>query len=115
MFEDERKVFELEYFSLDGYLCYGFEMYLIYEFCVMCFMVIFYFCMGKVVFCYCMLLMGGFSVEDRGCGYFLFGGVDGGCGFGLFWCWELNWSLIVWEWELGGCMRFLEVDKVIYV
>ncbi|VBB77301.1 Putative tRNA-specific adenosine deaminase subunit [Podospora comata] len=114
LFEDERKVFELEHPSPDGYLCHGLEMYLTHEPCVMCSMAILHSRMGKVVFRHRMPLTGGLSAEDRGCGHPSLGGADGGRGLGLFWRRELNWSLIAWEWESGGCMRPLEVDKAIH-
>jgi len=112
--EDERKVFELDHPSPDGYLCHGLEMYLTHEPCVMCSMAILHSRMGKVVFRHRMPLTGGLSAEDRGCGHPALGGADGGRGLGLFWRRELNWSLIAWEWESGGSLRPLAVDKAIH-
>ncbi|KAK1750005.1 cytidine deaminase-like protein [Echria macrotheca] len=109
--EDERKVFDIDHPSPDGYLCHGLEMYLTHEPCVMCSMAILHSRMGKVVFRHRMPLTGGLGAEDRGSGHRSLNGADGGRGLGLFWRRELNWSLVAWEWESSGCLRPLPVDE----
>ncbi|KAK4460309.1 tRNA-specific adenosine deaminase subunit tad3 [Cladorrhinum samala] len=112
---DEKKVFELEHPSPDGYLCHGLEMYLTHEPCVMCSMAILHSRMGKVVFRHRMPLTGGLSAEDRGQGHPSLKGADGGRGLGLFWRRELNWSLVAWEWESSGALKPLTVDHAVHV
>ncbi|KAK3988138.1 tRNA-specific adenosine deaminase subunit tad3 [Cladorrhinum sp. PSN332] len=112
---DEKRVFELEHPSPDGYLCHGLEMYLTHEPCVMCSMAILHSRMGKVVFRHRMHLTGGLSAEDRGQGHPSLKGADGGRGLGLFWRRELNWSLVAWEWESSGAMKPLTLDWAIHV
>ena len=110
LLEAEQRVFELDHPNPDGYLCHGLEMYLTHEPCVMCSMAILHSRMGKVVFRHRMPLTGGLCAEDRGCDHPRLKGADGGRGLGLFWRRELNWSLVAWEWESGGCVRPLPVD-----
>ena len=111
---DEKKVFEQEHPSPDGYLCHGLELYVTHEPCVMCSMAILHSRMGKVIFRHRMPLTGGMCAEDRGRGHPRLAGTDGGRGLGLFWRRELNWSLVGWEWESNGCLRPLPVDKAIH-
>lgn len=112
--EDERKVFDLDHPNPDGYLCHGLEMYLTHEPCVMCSMAILHSRMGKVAFRHRMPLTGGLCAEDRGAEHPSLNGADGGRGLGLFWRRELNWSMIAWEWESGGCLKPLNVDMAVH-
>jgi tRNA-specific adenosine deaminase 3 len=112
--DDEKKVFEQEHPSPDGYLCHGLELYLTHEPCVMCSMAILHSRMGKVVFRHRMPLTGGLCAEDRDSKHPVLNGLDGGKGLGLFWRRELNWSLVAWEWESGGCAKPLLVDHAIH-
>lgn len=114
LLESERKVFEEDHPSPDGYLCHGLELYLTHEPCVMCSMAILHSRMGKVVFRHRMPLTGGLCAEDRGCEHPSLNGADGGRGLGLFWRRELNWSLVAWEWDYGGCVQQLPVDMAIH-
>ena len=90
----ERECFHQNHPNEDGYLCHGLELYVTHEPCVQCSMGILHSRMGKTAFCRHMPCTGGMSSDDRPDG--------GGRGLGLFWRRELNWSLLVWEWERDG-------------
>jgi tRNA-specific adenosine deaminase 3 len=106
----EKRVFDQEHPSPDGYLCHGLELYLTHEPCIMCSMAILHSRMGRVVFSRRMPLTGGMCSEDRGYGYPELEGCGAGRGLGLFWRRELNWSLLAWEWEATMCPNLLPVD-----
>lgn len=75
-----------------GYLCTGLDMYLTHEPCVMCAQAILHSRFDKVVFRRRMSKTGAATPERPG-------SEKAGLGYGLFWRPELNWRLLVWEWE----------------
>ncbi|TLS20880.1 uncharacterized protein PpBr36_10833 [Pyricularia pennisetigena] len=103
MLDEERRVFDDDHPSPEGYLCHGLELYLTHEPCVMCSMSILHSRMGKVILAQRMPLTGGICSEDRILDESMYPGLTdrlgGGHGLGLFWRRELNWSLLGWEWE----------------
>lgn len=75
-----------------GYLCTGLDMYLTHEPCVMCAQAILHSRFEKVVFRRRMSKTGAATPERPG-------SENAGLGYGLFWRPELNWRLLVWEWQ----------------
>jgi tRNA-specific adenosine deaminase 3 len=103
----EKECFKQDHPNKDGYLCHGLELYVTHEPCVQCSMAILHSRMGKTVFCQHMARTGGISSDDRPEG--------GGRGLGLFWRRELNWSLLVWEWERDGVPDLPPVSPITHV
>jgi tRNA-specific adenosine deaminase 3 len=113
---DEKKVFEMDHPSPNGYLCHDLELYVTHEPCVMCCMAILHSRMGRVVFRQRMPLTGGLCSEERGHGHHdpYVSESNWGRGLGLFWRRELNWSLLAWEWESAGFLKPLPVDYEVH-
>jgi tRNA-specific adenosine deaminase 3 len=90
IFQDEPRgaVERSEVAAEDGYLCHDLEVYTTHEPCVMCAMALVHSRFGRVVF--------GRRMKTGGlC-------ADGELGHGLFWRKELNWTMLAWEWRVGG-------------
>lgn len=103
----EKECSKQDHPNKDGYLCHGLELYVTHEPCVQCSMAILHSRMGKTVFSMHMPRTGGLSSDDRPDG--------GGRGLGLFWRRELNWSLLVWEWEHDGVPDLPAVDPTTHI
>ena len=86
-----------------GYLCLDLELYLTHEPCVMCSMAINHSRFGRVVFGQRMPRTGGLAadvVADDNASSSLMEeeAASSRPGYGLWWCEQLNWKFLTWQW-----------------
>ena len=85
-----------------GYLCLDLELYLTHEPCVMCSMAINHSRFGRVVFGQRMPRTGGLAADvvaaDDNASSMTEEEVASRSGYGLWWCEQLNWKFLTWQW-----------------
>ena len=94
----EKDIYSQSRLAPGGYLCLDLELYLTHEPCVMCSMAINHSRFGRVVFGQRMPRTGGLTADviadnasstaeaaSRSC-------------YGLWWCSQLNWKFLTWQW-----------------
>ena len=95
-FEDD--IYSQSRLAPGGYLCLDLELYLTHEPCVMCSMAVNHSRFGRVVFGQRMPRTGGLAadvVDDNASA--MAEAVSRPC-YGLWWCSQLNWKFLTWQW-----------------
>lgn len=96
----EKDIYSQSRLAPGGYLCLDLELYLTHEPCVMCSMAINHSRFGKVVFGQRMPRTGGLAADvvgDDNASSMAEAASRPSC-YGLWWCPQLNWKFLTWQW-----------------
>ena len=94
----EKDIYSQSRLAPGGYLCLDLELYLTHEPCVMCSMAINHSRFGRVVFGQRMPRTGGLAADVVGDSTpSVVEAAPRPC-YGLWWCSQLNWKFLTWQW-----------------
>ena len=95
----ENDIYSQSQLAPGGYLCLELELYLTHEPCVMCSMAINHSRFGRVVFGQRMPRTGGLAADVVGDeNASSMAEADSRPCYGLWWCSQLNWKFLTWQW-----------------
>ena len=94
----ENEIYSQSRLAPGGYLCLDLELYLTHEPCVMCSMAINHSRFGRVVFGQRMPRTGGLAADVVGDNASSMAEADSRPCYGLWWCSQLNWKFLTWQW-----------------
>ena len=94
----ENHIYSQSRLAPGGYLCLDLELYLTHEPCVMCSMAINHSRFGRVVFGQRMPRTGGLAADMVGDNASSTAEAVSRPCYGLWWCSQLNWKFLTWQW-----------------
>ena len=94
----EKDIYSQSRLAPGGYLCLDLELYLTHEPCVMCSMAVNHSRFGRVVFGQRMPRTGGLAADLVGDNTSSMAEVASRPCYGLWWCSQLNWKFLTWQW-----------------
>ncbi len=94
----ENDIYSQSRLAPGGYLCLDLELYLTHEPCVMCSMAVNHSRFGRVVFGQRMPRTGGLAADVVGENASAVAEAAARPCYGLWWCSQLNWKFLTWQW-----------------